>query len=256
MIFCLCFFSCYNMVAKFYYQDYVSYAHVLSTLASALNALPRWLWWCMSPQKLLFCYHLPTRGRAGVKLGDAWYISNVSIIFDAPCLFIHHLLCVLLHFVAFYAFSRTNLLTRCHSASSLFLLFLYFRKAKQEIFSELEETKAEPPIFPDTRQSPKMRRRGAGPGHTLGQRGLALAHATLGWGHMVHLLTPPFRLYIPLDGKNLSPNQFSMKPTASRRRRRREIGRVQKLFPAPCRRGQSPLEAFFITMVASGVMCE
>ena len=24
----------------------------------------------MSPQKL-FCYHLPTRGRAGVKLGDA-----------------------------------------------------------------------------------------------------------------------------------------------------------------------------------------
>jgi hypothetical protein len=45
--------------------------------------------------KLLFCYHLPTRGRAGVKLGDAWYVSNVSIIFDAPCLFIHHLLCVL-----------------------------------------------------------------------------------------------------------------------------------------------------------------
>jgi hypothetical protein len=58
------------------------------------------LCWCMSPQKLLFCYHLPTRGRAGVKLGDAWYVSNVSIIFYAPCLFIHHLLCVLLHFVA------------------------------------------------------------------------------------------------------------------------------------------------------------
>jgi hypothetical protein len=30
-----------------------------------------------------------------------WYVSNVSIIFDAPCLFIHHLLCVLLHFMAF-----------------------------------------------------------------------------------------------------------------------------------------------------------
>jgi hypothetical protein len=59
------------------------------------------LCWCMSPQKLLFCYHLPTRGRAGVKLGDAWYVSNISIIFDAPCLFMHHLLCVLLHFVAF-----------------------------------------------------------------------------------------------------------------------------------------------------------
>jgi hypothetical protein len=103
MIFCLCYFSCYNMVAKFYCQDCVSYADVLSTLISALNALHRWsrLRWCMSPQKLLFCYHLPTRGRARVKLGDAWYVSNVSIIFDAPCLFIHHLLCVLFHFVAF-----------------------------------------------------------------------------------------------------------------------------------------------------------
>jgi hypothetical protein len=103
MILRLCYFSCYNMVAKFYCQDYVSYAHVLSTLILALNALPRWsrLWWCMSPQKLLFCYHLPTRGRAGVMLGDAWYVSNVSVIFDAPRLFIHHLLYVLLHFVIF-----------------------------------------------------------------------------------------------------------------------------------------------------------
>jgi hypothetical protein len=101
MIFRLCYFSCYNMVAKFYCQDYVSYAHVLSSFISALNALHRWskLWWCMSPKKLLFCYQLPTRGWATVKLGDAWYVSNVSIIFDAPCLFIYHLLCILWHFM-------------------------------------------------------------------------------------------------------------------------------------------------------------
>jgi hypothetical protein len=37
---------------------------------------------------------------------------------------------------------------------------------------------------------------------------------------------------------------------------RREIERVQKLFSAPFRRGESPPEAFFITMPASGVMCE
>jgi hypothetical protein len=30
-----------------------------------------------------------------------WYVSNVPIIFDAPCLFMHHLLYVLLHFVVF-----------------------------------------------------------------------------------------------------------------------------------------------------------
>jgi hypothetical protein len=35
-----------------------------------------------------------------------WYVSNVSIIFDALCLFMHHLLCVLLHFVAFLCIFR------------------------------------------------------------------------------------------------------------------------------------------------------
>jgi hypothetical protein len=67
---------------------------------------------------------------------------------------------------------------------------------------------------------------------------------------------PPFQLYILLEGKNLRPNQFSTKPTASHRRRRHKIGRVQKLFPAPCRRGESLSKAFFITMIASGVMYE
>jgi hypothetical protein len=60
----------------------------------------------------------------------------------------------------FYAFSRPNLLTRCHRASSLFLLFLCFRKARQEIFPELDKTKAKVPICPDTRRSSKMRWRG------------------------------------------------------------------------------------------------
>jgi hypothetical protein len=45
-------------VLSFYCQDYVFYAHVLCSLIPALNALHRWsrLWWCMSPQKLFFCY--------------------------------------------------------------------------------------------------------------------------------------------------------------------------------------------------------
>ena len=36
-------------------------------------------------QKFCF-YHLPTWGWAGIKLGDAWYVSNVSIIFDCSML--------------------------------------------------------------------------------------------------------------------------------------------------------------------------
>jgi hypothetical protein len=105
MIFCLYYFSCYNMVAKFYCH-YVFYAHVrvLWSQHSMLYIVWSRLCWCMSPQKLLFCYHLSTRGRAGVKPGDAWYVSNVCIIFDAPCLFMHHLLCVYYTSWHFYAF--------------------------------------------------------------------------------------------------------------------------------------------------------
>jgi hypothetical protein len=55
----------------------------------------------------------------------------------------------------FYAFSGTNLLTRCHSASFCFLLFLYFRKVTQKIFSELDKTKAKLPIFPDMKTESK-----------------------------------------------------------------------------------------------------
>jgi hypothetical protein len=49
---------------------------------------------------------------------------------------------------------------------------------------------------------------GPGPGHTLGRHSQALAHATRGWAPLVHLLTPPFRLYIPLNGKNLNPRSI------------------------------------------------
>jgi hypothetical protein len=71
----------------------------------------------------------------------------------------------------FYAFSETNLLTRCHSASPCFLLFLCFRKVTREIFSELDEIKAEPPIFTEALRRPKMRWRGAkGQPHHQGAR--------------------------------------------------------------------------------------
>jgi hypothetical protein len=54
----------------------------------------------------------------------------------------------------------------------------------------------------------------------------------------------------------IGDEHFSRKHTASRRYRHPEIGRFQKLFPAPCQRGESSPEAFFITMPASRVMHE
>jgi hypothetical protein len=67
----------------------------------------------------------------------------------------------------FYAFSRTNLLTRCHSASSLFSVVLCFRKVTQEIFSELDKTKARRPdiyrSFQRTEEETKRSHRAATP---------------------------------------------------------------------------------------------
>jgi hypothetical protein len=56
-------------------------------------------------------------------------------------------------------------------------------------------------------------RYGGEPGarRTIGWRGLLLARATRWWGHLAHLLTPPFRLYILLDEKTLRPDQYFQK---------------------------------------------
>jgi hypothetical protein len=56
-------------------------------------------------------------------------------------------------------------------------------------------------------------RDGGGPAgrHTIGWRGLPLARATRWCGHLAHLLTPPFRLYVLLDGKTLRTRSIFQK---------------------------------------------
>ena len=72
------------------------------TLRIMLGSIPH--------QKFCF-YHLPTRGQAGIKLGDAWYVSNVSIIFDCSMLY-YLLFWTILGFIFhFYIIFETNLLT-------------------------------------------------------------------------------------------------------------------------------------------------
>jgi hypothetical protein len=110
-------------------------------------------------------------------------------------------------------------------------------------------------IFTEASRSPKRRRRGA-----------------TGWPHhrAVRPAPGPRPLWVrppwptsdaapsPIktpDGKNLNTRSIFQKHIAIHRRHRPEIGRVQKLFPAPCRRGESPPEVF-IAMLASGTMSE
>jgi hypothetical protein len=80
------------------------------------------------PTTSIYLDHLELEDRSGQDM-DHWYVSNVSIIFYAPCLFIHHFFVFCYTSWRFYAFSGTNLLTRCHSASSLFSAVFVFQKS-------------------------------------------------------------------------------------------------------------------------------
>src|SRR6185369_12053880 len=81
----------------------------------------------------------------------------------------------------FYIFFGTNLLTRCRSASSCFLLFLYSRKASLEIFSELDKT-SRGCNFTRRHQMKQRGNRGEPHGpHTRAGRGPPLARPSHVW---------------------------------------------------------------------------
>ena len=79
-------------------------------------------------QKFSF-YHLPTRGRAGIKLGDAWYVSNVSIIFDCSMLLYYPFWMFMGFMLYIYIISGTNLLTGGPTRIAVF--FAYFSISKK-----------------------------------------------------------------------------------------------------------------------------
>ena len=73
-------------------------------------------------QKFCF-YHVPTGGRAGIKLGDAWYVSNASIIFDCSMLY-YLLFWIFMGFIIhFYIIFGTSLLTQGPVKIAFFCLF-------------------------------------------------------------------------------------------------------------------------------------
>jgi hypothetical protein len=124
-----------------------------------------------------------------------------------------------------------------------------FRKATQEIFLELDETKAKIPIFPRASRSPKQRRRG-----TRGRPHYPMARAPWPRHGMVWAPSPPpdaalLPIYSPrwenLKLQSIFHKTYCKPPPSSTRDR-------EGLEALP---GTLP-EAFFITMAASGVMCE
>jgi hypothetical protein len=95
-------FHVITWLLNFFNQDYIFHAHVLSSFDPSAQRLNIWsLCRCMSPQKLFLLLSLTYSRTSRSYAWGCWYVSNVSIISDAPCLFLHHLLSVSLDFVAF-----------------------------------------------------------------------------------------------------------------------------------------------------------
>jgi hypothetical protein len=95
----------------------------------------------------------------------------------------------------FYAFSGTNLLTRCHSASFLIFAIFVFQKSYTRNILRIgrneSQTSKNSPKLPENQREDGVGPRGA---HTIGRRGLGLGHATYVCGRLDLLLTMPLRL--------------------------------------------------------------
>jgi hypothetical protein len=145
------------------------------------------------------------------------------------------------HFYVFSLFSAVFLFQKSYTRN---ILGIGQNKSQSSYFSRsVTESKAE------TEGSQRVAMPPHGAGHPQAAPGAGVGPWSTSWCR-------PSAYIFPSMGKPKRRQSIYMKHTASRHRHRRKIGRVQKLFPAPCRRGESPPEAFFITMPASGVMRE
>ena len=154
------------------------------------------------------------------------------------------------------AFSGTNLLTRCRSASCCFLLFL----VSEILVTKYSRnwTKSTPRVLfcHEASRSPKRRRRGATTGPHPRAARPPLGRVALWCGAPVPPLDLPFRLQIASVTKPPVPRATIRKTLLRRRRRRSHLGGSRRSPPAPCRRGESSPGGLYAAMVASGVMCE
>src|SRR3954447_17271162 len=94
--------------------------------------------------------------------------------------FVYDPTCFMCIFIQYLAFLGTNLLTRCHSASSCFLLFLYFRKVVTENILGIARDKLPVPYNHITKTVPENDRRGASQ-VARPHPGAARAWAAPGW---------------------------------------------------------------------------
>ena len=137
--------------------------------------------------KNYLCYHFPTRGRAGVKLGDAdtsqtyLYFLILHACFLPIALYFPHV------YFVFRAFSWTNLLTQCPEPVPVFCCFCILRKLYRiyvpnvlKIYGDL--------FLPRTKTESKGELEGR---PTTTRRGLPLTHVVGSLGGLGHCLMSP-----------------------------------------------------------------
>ena len=174
------------------------------TLRNMLGSIPH--------QKLRF-YHLPTRGRAGIKLGDAWYVSNVSIIFDCSMLLYYPFWMFMGFILHIYIIFGTNLLTGGPARIAVFLpISVFWRKGiSNGVQTEwnLREryfwNKSDPESLEC--KSRKLRRP-----HEIGGRPPPLGRAPLSRGPLGRPPTYFFLLYIPTYPENIQEHHETQFP--------------------------------------------
>ena len=151
-------------------------------------------------------------------------------------------LCQLLHvlftlYIIFMHFSGTNLLTRCHSASSCFLLFSVSEKYLRKYSRNWTGQKAAVLEFRELLGARRRPPGGPWAGHTLGWRGSHPWRATMWCGAHGTLPTPPFRLYIPPDASTLRRYAIFDRNTRAAAAIADKFRGSKVPAPAPCRRG-------------------
>ena len=148
------------------------------------------------------------------------------------------------------AFSGTNLLTRCRSVSSCFLLFLVPEILHRKYSRNWTKQKPKALFSTDCSRTPKQRRRGATrwPPHLAARpRGV---RAPLGCRPLGTPPTPPFRLYILPVAKTLNQPVIFHEKLRSRRHHEAKFGGTEVSVPVRRRDGEVPPEGSSIDTTA------
>ena len=202
---------------------------------------------CIPHQKFCF-YHLPTQGRAGIKLGDACYVSNVSITFDCPMLLYYPFWMFMGFTIHFYIIFGTNLLTGGPARIAVFLPISVFRRKGISNGVQTEWNLREWSFW--NKRNPwdlEWTSSNRGGGHE-GARRAPHPH-----GPLVAPLTDFLRLYITIYPENIQEHHETLfpppQPSVPVRSHRGD-------FSSAPPEGESIMEGFYINTIASPMKCE